>query len=332
MKFLILPLLVVTQLNHSDSWINTLVVYNVTYNAEMIPRVNETQESDHKMSFNLTTQLKCRPVDMTLKALHCYLEDSKMLLGFHDSTNSTSPPKVMTGDALIEPATGVHFELKMNALGIKEMVVPASISPLILDKLRYIANQLHSGIDMVGKTEGVYHNWENFTTGECFTTYNVKLNDTRAKQFITKEKNGKYKMWSPNMRVTINKTRDLKNCKSISPYFFGSRESWRENPKMSVNITSSQSSVIVDRGTFISSTQTALELHELKDSNSTSEYKKMRENITVIFDSMIKDEQNVTSIENPASAGIITGQWLYGDESSEESNESPERNSKEDKD
>lgn len=47
---------------------------------------------------------------------------------------------------------------------------------------------------------------------------------------------------------------------------------------------------------------------------------------------MIKDEQNVTSIENPASAGIITGQWLYGDESSEESNESPERNSKEDKD
>lgn len=227
-----------TQLNHSDSWINTLVVYNVTYNAEMIPRVNETQESDHKMSFNLTTQLKCRPVDMTLKALHCYLEDSKMLLGFHDSTNSTSPPKVMTGDALIEPATGVHFELKMNALGIKEMVVPASISPLILDKLRYIANQLHSGIDMVGKTEGVYHNWENFTTGECFTTYNVKLNDTRAKQFITKEKNGKYKMWSPNMRVTINKTRDLKNCKSISPYFFGSRESWRENPKMSVNIVS----------------------------------------------------------------------------------------------
>ncbi|XP_074098322.1 uncharacterized protein LOC141527005 isoform X3 [Cotesia typhae] len=237
MKFIILPaLLVVSQLKHSDSWVNKLVVYNVTYNAEMIPRVNETQKSNHKMSFNLTTQLKCRPIEMTLKEMHCYLDDSKMLLGLHNSTNSSSPSKVMPGVGLIEPATGVHFELKMDALGIKEIIVPSNISPLILDKLRYIVNQLHIGINMKGKPEGFYKNWENFTTGECFTTFDVELQEHGTKHSATNEKTGKYKMWTPNMRVFINKTRDLNHCKIISPYFFGSREGWRENPKVSVNI------------------------------------------------------------------------------------------------
>ncbi|CAD6244125.1 GSCOCG00013256001-RA-CDS [Cotesia congregata] len=331
MKFLILPLLVVSQLEHSDSWMNKLVIYNVTYNAEMIPRVNETQESNHKMSFNLTTQLKCRPIEMTLKEMQCYLEDSKMLLGLHNSTDSSSPPKVIPGVGLIEPATGVHFELKMDALGIKEMVVSSNISPLILDKLRYLVNQLHIGIDMKGKPEGAYKNWENFTTGECLTTFNVELQEHKTIHSVTHEKTGKYKMWTPNMRVSINKTRDLNHCKIISPYFFGSREGWRENPKVSVNITSSKSSVVVDRGAFISSTQTTLELHELQDSNNTSEYKLMRENVTVVFDSIINDEHNATVIENSASAGIITGFWLHDNNKNKNNNNNVNKSSEESK-
>lgn len=75
----------------------------------------------------------------------------------------------------------------------------------------------------------------------------------------------------------------------------------------------------------------------------------MRENVTVVFDSIINDEHNATIIENPASAGIITGLWLHDNnknnnnvnksseesketEKNKESKESNESNSEEEKD
>ncbi|XP_034939472.1 uncharacterized protein [Chelonus insularis] len=316
MKFLILPLLVaVNYLDHNDSakQLGPEIIYNVTFNAEAIPSTNETQFL-HIMASNLSSQLRCRY--QKPDNFNCHLEKSKMILSYRNLTHTDT---YVASTEAPDEYSRLTFSIKFNELGIEKLIVPTSIAPSSLDKIRYIINQFHTGMNLVGKPDGAYRVSENFTTGSCLTDFYVQLDDLM--EHTNKEKTGKYKMWSPNNRVIIDKIRDLKNCKIAAPYFFESRESWLKEPKMSIKMESSKSRIIADHSTFISSTETTMTLSVLK--NPTGELK-LRENVTIIYDSVVPAKDNFPEIKNPACAGIVTGKWFYDDGDSEENSDQME--------
>lgn len=198
--------------------------YNVTYIADITPH-NAT--SDHNATTIVRTLLRCRPRKQNITS--CYLENSSVRMRPFNSTDFASPPT--------QPTTpdGLRLEIVFNETGIKNLIVPSTITPQTLDMARSIVNQLHVGIDLNDISAGIYQNWETFTTGNCLTTYAIKLADTRTS---TENNVQGFSTWRPNVRALINKTRDVKQCRSSSPYFFTSREGFRDEPRIIVTMVS----------------------------------------------------------------------------------------------
>ncbi|XP_011298478.1 uncharacterized protein [Fopius arisanus] len=313
MNIIILPLLIANQLNlNNETWRHGPEIrYNVTYNATTKQLSDVTNGKDRMGLYNLETQLKCWPRGS--KIFNCRLDKPMSFVSFFNS--STEKPLVSPSDDGEEQLAKYNFEMKFNRFGIKQLFVPSSISPMVLDMIRAIANQFHTGIDLTDKSEGTYRAWENFTTGDCFTSYTVKLSDVNEKSKLDSQSN----KWQPQFTTNVRKIRNLEKCRMTAPYFFGSRESWRDNQRLIIKLKSSESSIIANETYFSSATETLLELDNTKSLPSGTTI--MSENMSVTLDSVVPAEEEVKKINDPASAGIVTGKWIHDDFSKESMSE-----------
>ncbi|XP_015109349.1 uncharacterized protein LOC107036119 [Diachasma alloeum] len=313
MNIIILPLLIANHLSlNNETWrYGPEIRYNVTYNATTKPQQQATNQTDRTAMYSIEAQLKCWP--RRSKILNCRLSEPTALLSFFNS--SSAKPLVSPSDDGEKQLAKFNFEMRFNRFGIKQLFVPSTISPPLLDMIRSIVNQFHTGIDLTDKAEGTYRAWENFTTGDCFTSYTIKLSDPADKSGDDVPS----KKWQSRMTTSIKKTRNIEKCRVMAPYFFGSRENWRDNTRVIVNLKSSESSIIANETYFSSTTETHLELNNAK--SRPPETMRMYEKMSVTFDSLVPAEGEIEKIVDPASAGIVTGKWLHDDFSKEDLSE-----------
>ncbi|XP_063981591.1 uncharacterized protein LOC135164824 [Diachasmimorpha longicaudata] len=310
MNIVILPLLIASQLSlHNETWrYGPEIRYNVTYDATTKPQLEQTNPNDWSAMYSIKAQLKCRPRGS--KILNCRLSEPTALLSIFNASSGVSV--VSPSDDGENQLANFNFEMKFNRFGIKHLFVPSTISPPLLDMVRSIINQFHTGIDLTDRAEGTYRAWENFTTGDCFTSYTVKLENPADKSV----QDAPSKKWEPRMTTSIKKTRNMEKCRTVAPYFFGSRENWRDNPRLMVNLESSESWIIANETYFSSTTETHLELDNAK--SRPVEMMKMHEKMAITFDSLVPAEGEIEKIVDPALAGLVTGKWLHDDFSKED--------------
>ncbi|XP_044007164.1 uncharacterized protein LOC122851771 [Aphidius gifuensis] len=301
-KIVILPLLIISQLNlKNDLWhFGPEITYNVTYNANTALNQSNNNWKNSKLNYEMKTQLKCRP--RTLKILNCHIE--KPVVSFDHANKSISSENICGEDIDRQ-----NFEIRFNRFGIKELIVSSNIKPYILDTIRAIVNQLNAGVDLTVRTNGTYRTWENFTTGDCFTFYDVKLSGDNLEK---KKNDGEGFKWRSDVSTLITKIRDVKKCRINAPYFLGSREAWRDTPQVLINIKSSKTVMSANRTAFISTTKTSIELENLHKKSPTSIIY-MNETMTLKYISVKPSNNQITRIQEPACTSVITGKWLHDD-------------------
>lgn len=195
------------------------VTYNVTYIADIIPP--KATQDEFMSSTSFKTKLKCRPA--TYDTLNCHMDNPTIRLNPFNSKKSFAPSRPVILDNLF-------VDIKFNEIGIQELIVPSTISPTIINIYKSIINQFHTGFDLAGRTEGTFQIWENFTTGNCFTAYELELEDTKTN--IVRKLKGRHKLWSPDVRAVIIKSRDLKKCRELSPYILCNTDMFSDKSKI----------------------------------------------------------------------------------------------------
>jgi hypothetical protein len=201
------------------------------------------------MRLNLESKLICQPKNPY--TLSCHFEDSQANSFIADSLDP-SEPAVPAGQVSRQAAYEINedqFEIRFNERGLDGLVVNENIQPRELDMIRMIVGQLSVGAaldDDIGNDGVTFGVMENFTQGECYTTFKIdkKLvgRSLYAKRgFALKPifglKDGKL--------VQIRRNRNLLMCTHKVPYFFGSVESFREESDIMSDMVSERCALLV---------------------------------------------------------------------------------------
>lgn len=288
-------------------------VFQVQVNSTAIP-----EEGIYgSVRLNLESRLICQPKDGS--TLSCHFEDS-VANSFVADNLDPSEPVVPTGQVNRQEAyevNGDQFEIKFNEKGLDSLLVNENIQPRELDMIRVIVGQLNIGMstfDMSGNDE-IYEVMENFTQGECVTTFKIEKKMMRRlshakRSFALKPvfglKDGKL--------LQIRKIRNLHMCTHKVPYFFGSAESLREVSDIISDVSLSDSHIIITSTEFISGTSNVITTSKVTEAVITTLY----ENIRLRLESIRAAESEPPAVKEAETASIFIGRWLTNDSSEED--------------
>ncbi|KAH0955442.1 hypothetical protein HN011_007215 [Eciton burchellii] len=262
------------------------------------------------MRLNLESKLICQPKNPY--TLSCHFEDSQANSFIADSLDP-SEPAVPAGQVSRQAAYEINedqFEIRFNERGLDGLVVNENIQPRELDMIRMIVGQLSVGAaldDDIGNDGVTFGVMENFTQGECYTTFKIdkKLvgRSLYAKRgFALKPifglKDGKL--------VQIRRNRNLLMCTHKVPYFFGSVESFREESDIMSDMSMSDGHIIVTSTEFISGTSNVITTSKISEAVMTTLY----ENVRLRLESIRSAESEPPTVKDAEPASIYIGRWL----------------------
>lgn len=190
---------------------------------------------------NLMSKLICQP--KVSHTLSCHFQDSKANSFVVDSLDPLEPV-VPAGPVNRQPAYEINedqFEIKFNKRGLDGLVVNENIQPRELDMIRMIVGQLSIGANFDGIGNDVaFETMENFTQGECFTTFKIDKKLVVGRSLYAKPSYALRPVFGlkDGKMVQIRKIRNLLVCAHKVPYFFGSAESFREESDIISDIVS----------------------------------------------------------------------------------------------
>lgn len=180
------------------------------------------------MRLNMESKLICQPKGAT--TLSCHFENSTANSYVADSMDPTDPavPSGRVSRQFAYEITEEQFEIKFNERGLDSLVVNENIQPRELDMIRMIVGQLSIGAMLDGPlgNDMAFNVMENFTQGECFTTFRID------KKFAARSLYGRHNGYAlrpafglkDGKLVQIRKIRDMNMCTHKMPYFFGSAD------------------------------------------------------------------------------------------------------------
>jgi len=194
---------------------------------------------------NLESKLICQPKNgMTLS---CHFENSTASSFVADSLDPTESavPSGRVNRQFAYEINEDQFEIKFNERGLDSLVVNENIQPRELDMIRMIVGQLNIGATFDGSfsNDMTFDVMENFTQGECFTTF--KIDKKLAVRSLYARRNGYALRPTFGLKdgklVQIRKMRNLHMCTHKVPYIFGSAESFREESDIISDVVSTSS-------------------------------------------------------------------------------------------
>lgn len=217
-------------------------VFQVQVNSTAVP-----EEGIYgSVRLNLESRLICQPM---IDSLSCRFKDSVANSFVADSLEPTGAV-VPAGPISRQEAYEINedqFEIKFNEKGLDSLLVNENIQPRELDMIRLIVGQLNIGVsfqDAQRLDGGFFQAMENFTQGECVTSFmverkpNARLQAKRS--FALKPVLG----LKDRKMLQIKKVRDLHMCTHKVPYFFGSAESLQEDSDIVSDVVSTRPPVI----------------------------------------------------------------------------------------
>ncbi|XP_017876912.1 uncharacterized protein LOC108623115 [Ceratina calcarata] len=286
--------------------------FQVHVNSTAIPE----EGSYMSIRLNVASKLVCQPKGYL--GLSCHFRDSQA-----DSYATESLDPVMSavpiGPVSRQEAYELsreQFEIKFSEQGLDSLVVNENIQPRELDMIRVIVGQLNIGVLMsvYGKPE--FEVMENFTLGECMTTFTMerstvghsfRINRGYVLETLFNLKDGQL--------VQIRKIRNLLMCTHKMPYFFGSAESMREISDMVSSVVSSESHAAITSTEFISGTTNVVTTSKVSESTETTLY----EHISLRLESILPAESEPPEVKDPESASMFIGRWLAENSMEEDS-------------
>lgn len=198
--------------------------------------------------FNVDSALKCRPRDPD--TLNCRFEATNMAVS-EDGLLRLAQETVEDLWIGEEP-----FEIRFQKNGIVDLLVSRNMQPWTVDMIRAIVNQLNIGVDLRGKSDGVYDVMERSFLGECRTmidlSHRVSEDSWKDDKFEILPLAGLRK--EPGEILRIEKTRDLNDCTRKEDYFLASMSNHPLHRPGAATIKSSQSRIIVSDANYTSFT------------------------------------------------------------------------------
>lgn len=197
------------------------------------------------MRLNLESKLICQP--KSLYTLSCHFEESRASSFIADSVDP-SVPAVPAGQVSRQTAYEVNedqFEITFNEYGLENLMVNENIQPRELDMIRMIVGQLSVGAafsrNIADKDDVIFVAMENFTQGECYTSFAISKKIIDRLSFAKHNFTLKPVFGLKDVQlVQVYKQRDLLNCLYNVPYFFGSVENFRDESDIETKMVSEQ--------------------------------------------------------------------------------------------
>lgn len=286
--------------------------FQVQVNSTAIPE----ERTYGSVRLNVESKLICQPKQDV--RLSCYFRDSKA-----DSfvTESLDPddPAIPMSDVNRQEAYEMHedqFEVVFNDEGLDSLVVNENIQPQELDMIRVIVGQMDIGAILGNRNEETFELMENFTQGECVTTFKVE----RKIIGRTLSMEHGYALESAlglrdDQLVEIQKIRNLHMCTHKVPYFFGSGETLRQVSDVMSAVSASDSHILITSNKFISGTSNVITTSKATEEMITT----LHENISLQLDSIQPAEGEPPQVRDAETASILIGRWLVETISEEDS-------------
>ncbi|KAG7206761.1 hypothetical protein KM043_000680 [Ampulex compressa] len=265
---------------------------------------------------NLASKLICQP--KRSDTLSCHFRDSKAD-SFMAKSLDPGVPAVPSGQVCRQEAYEINqdqFEIKFNEHGLESLIVNENIQPRELDMIRVIVEQLDIGVILGDIEEETFALMENFTQGECVTTFQVDRK-IREQGLYPKRAYALEPVFGmeDGQLVQIRKVRNLHACTHKVPYFFGSAESLRQVSDVLSTVNSSDSHIIITSADLISATSNVITTNKITEAIVTTLY----ENISLSLESIQPAEDEPPPVKDAEPASIFIGEWLMESSSEEDS-------------
>ncbi|XP_014471452.1 PREDICTED: uncharacterized protein LOC106742741 [Dinoponera quadriceps] len=314
MNVVVIPFFLVAHVTVDKPWEHgPEYVFQVQVNSTAVP-----EEGIYgSVRLNLESQLICQPKTDS-NSLSCRFKDSVANSFVADSLEPTGTA-VPVGPVSRQEAYEINedqFEIKFNEKGLESLLVNENIQPRELDMIRLIVGQLNVGVNFKDgwRDDGFFETMENFTQGECVTTFkverkpNARLHTRRG--FALKPILG----LKERKMLHIKKVRDLQMCTHKVPYYFGSAESVREVSDIMSDVSLLDNNIFVTSTDFVSDTSSEITTSKITEGVVTILY----ENVRLKLISIRPAESEPPPVTEAEPVSIFIGRWLIADLSEED--------------
>ncbi|XP_012221455.1 uncharacterized protein [Linepithema humile] len=271
------------------------------------------------MRLNLESKLICQPKGGT--TLSCHFENSTAISFVTDSLDpmEAAAPSGRVNRQFAYEINEDQFEIKFNERGLDGLMVNENIQPRELDMIRMIVGQLSIGASFDGPfgNDMAFEVMENFTQGECFTTFKIDKKLTVRSLYARRNTYALRPAFGlkDGRLAQIRKTRNLHMCAHKVPYFFGSAESFREESDIISDVNLMESEIIISSTDFVSRMSNIIITSKVTEAVTTS----LHENVWLRLESIKRAESEPPIVQEAEPASIFIGRWLF-DDSLEEDN------------
>ncbi|XP_053973569.1 vitellogenin-like [Hylaeus volcanicus] len=281
--------------------------YDVLVNMSL---ANIVHEKDNFCSM-IATELKCRPKGSD--TLACRFVNGRIVRPDPEDNRCTNSKNfVPVSDRFVGADP---FEVRFNARGIENLVVPRQIPRWRLDMMRAIVGQLNVGFELE-KGRQRFVAMENSSIGYC----QVEIRMSRTEYVMDDETgNGDLEIDFEPTRpevvpldragLTIEKVRQPKNCPNRKIYFFGNHEDFSlGNKNTFMDMTTSISHIRISRSEMRSYTETTGIMRTLTKPRTM----RLHQKISLSLKSINPARSPLLEIKNPASTSLYAYTGLEG--------------------